>query len=156
MDYHNHIWNLSKMRFLQSTASVWILSNKIFEILLFSGIIMFLYFDIFVFNDFKYLKYFGFIVSVLAAGAISSRLGSYEGYFDGYEQGFIDAATRNCDYWDEEGEFKANIALMQTIGELSDNEKNISEENRQERFKDISKGMNKIYGFVLTWRKVKQ
>lgn len=58
------------------------------------------------------------IIFVLSIGEIRSRFGLYEGYFDGYERGFEDAATRKCDYW---GKTHNEISDVRFIANRLDN-----------------------------------
>lgn len=155
MNSEELIWDLSKKRFLQAEAYYWLLGNKVIEILFIIGLIIFVYFDFYVFDSFKYFKYAGIAIIIITLCIIRFRRGSYLGYFDGYEQGFKDAASRNCDYWDEISEFQAYSAIKKALEEIKNNEKNVSEENMQSRINDIKKGFNKLTGFILTWRKIK-
>jgi hypothetical protein len=50
--------------------------------------------------------------------SVKSTQGS-EGYSDGYERGFSDAATRNCAYWGEtHNEISDNLTTADVIAEI--------------------------------------
>ena len=152
---YNLIGRIAKWRFLQSEASLWSAGNRVVEFLFFIGTIMFLYFDNFVFDDFKYFKYIGIVIALYSLGTIRHRSGLYDGYFDGYEQGFMDSATCNCDYWGSK-DFTGDeeLAIAKALAEIELNEKNISEANMLARAEEIKKGHSKLLGWILTWRKV--
>jgi hypothetical protein len=155
VNVYNSVWALSKLRFLETVPYYWLLSNKVLEILFFSGAAIFLYFDLSVYDNFKYLKYIAIIIALWSIGAISSRLGSYEGYFDGYEQGFKDAATHNVDYWSEENDIMENISISNALKEIKINAERMSEEHKQQRTTTINKNFKKLIGWVLTWKKIR-
>jgi hypothetical protein len=155
MESSETIWNLSKWRFLQADARLWVFSNKALEIVLLAGIVTWVYFEFFSYGIYENIKYIGLVVAILSVGEARSRLGLYEGYFDGYEQGFKDAATRNCDYWgDTHNEFQDNLALNSVLNEIKNNEEKISHENKQSRLKEIEEGFSRLAGYIFTWRKI--
>lgn len=156
MDSHEQIWNLAKWRFLQGEASLWLFSNKVLEIALLVGVATWVYFEFFAFANYTYLKYIGLIITILSVGVIRSRFGLYEGYFDGYERGFEDAATRNCDYWgDTHNEFTDNSAIDAVLDEIEKNEEKINKENIVSRENEVKKGFSQLIGYIFTWRKIK-
>jgi hypothetical protein len=150
MGNFERIWNLSKARFLQCVASRWILNNKVVELLFFIGIIISVYCDIYVFGSFKYFKYVGVLLVLFSWGATRHRIGIYSGYFDGYEHGFIDAATCKLGYNSNEQDMALDIVL----DNIDKNNRKISEEDKMSISEDIKKGYSKLYGFILTWRKI--
>jgi len=155
MNSHEQIWNLAKFRFLQSEASLWVISNKKVEIFWVIGIAIWVYFEFFSFGNYMYLKYIGLIIIYFSIGEIRSRLGLYEGYFDGYEKGFEDAATRNCDYWGEtHDEFSDENAIKAVLDDIKNNEDKIDKDNIVSRENEIKEGFSQLMGF-LTWRKIK-
>lgn len=115
MESSKQIWNLSKWRFLQGEASLWVFSNKALEFALLIGVVTWIYFEFFSYGIYENIKYIGLIIVILSVGEVRSRFGLYEGYFDGYERGFEDAATRNCDYGDTHNEISDNSAIMQVL-----------------------------------------
>jgi hypothetical protein len=150
MDNYERIWNLSKARFLQSVASCWIFNNKIVELLFFVGIAILIYCDIYTFDNFKYFKYVGVLLVLFSWGVIRYRIRRYAGYFEGYEHGFIDAATYNLGY-DTIGQ---DIAINTALDKIDINKQNISEEDKISISQDIKEGYSKLCGFILTWRKI--
>jgi hypothetical protein len=155
MGSDRQVWNLSKLRFLQGEASLWIFSNKVLEIVLTFGIAIWLYFEFFSPYIYEKIKYLGLIVTLLAFSGIRSRFKLYEGYFDGYEQGFKDASTCNYDYWgDTHDEFSDNCAINSVLEKIKKNEDRISEENKKSRADEMEKGFSKLMGYILTWRKI--
>jgi hypothetical protein len=156
MESHEQIWNLAKWRFLQEEASLWLFSNKVLEIALFFGVATWIYFDFFSFDYYTYLKYIGLIIIIHSVGEIRSRFGLYEGYFDGYERGFEDAATRNCDYWgDKHNEFTDNSAINAVLDEIQKNEEKIKKENIVSRENEVKEGFSQLMGYIFTWHKIK-
>ena len=156
MGSDEQIWSLAKWRFLRGEASLWLFSNKVLEVTLFVGVATWVYFEFFSPDDYTYLKYIGLIIIILSFGEIRSRFGLYEGYFDGYEAGFNDAATRNCDYWgDTHNKVTDNSAINAALDEIKINEEKINKENIASRVNEVEKGFSKLIGFVLTWRKIK-
>ena len=153
---YNRIWNIANWRFLQAEAALWITGNKVLEYWFLIGIITFLYCDNFLLDNFKYFKYLGFVIVIYSVSAMRYRFGLQEGYTDGYEQGFIDAATRNCDYWGGDINVVEDMAINTALDEIEKTEERISKENRLARADEIKKGFAKLLGWVLTWRKVKE
>lgn len=156
MGSDEQIWSLAKWRFLHGEASLWSFSNKALEVALFVGVAIWAYFDFFSPDSYTYLKYIGLIIIILSYGEIRSRFGLYEGYFDGYETGFNDAAIRNLDYWgDTHDEITDSLAINAVLDEIKKNEEKINKENIASRVIEVEKGFSKLIGFVLTWRKIK-
>ncbi len=156
MGPNEHIWGLSKWRFLQCEASVWTLGNKVLELAFFAGLSIWIYFEFFSGGVYTYIKIIGLIIAVLAFSVIRSRFGLYEGFFDGYEKGFEDAATKNCDYWgDTHDEHSDNIDIATVISQIRQNEEKMSEENKKNREDEVRKGLSKLVGYILTWRKIR-
>lgn len=154
MDSHKQIWNLAKFRFLQGEASLWVLKNKTVEILWIIGIATWIYFEFFAKGNLVYLKFIGLIIIYFSIGEIRSRLSLYHGYFDGYEKGFEDAATRNCDYWGKtHNELSDEAALKSVLKDIKINEDRIDQANIEMRDKEINEGFSQLMGFV-TWRKI--
>jgi hypothetical protein len=120
------------------------------ELLFFIGITILVYVEIYVFDNFKYFKYVGALLILFSWGAIRYRIGAYAGYFDGYEQGFVDAATCNlgCDIIGQD------IAINSALDRIDINKQNISEEDKISISQDIKEGYSKLCGFILTWRKI--
>lgn len=149
------IWAIAKWRYLQSEARLWIISNKALEIIFLIGASAWIYFEFFA-HSYGFMKYLGLLLSVLSLLEIRSRRASYVGYFDGYDQGFADAATRNCDYWgnthDEQSEEREKLAVLD---EISRCEANVTEENMKSRNEEVREGFSRLTGFFLTWKKIK-
>ncbi|MDH3468022.1 MAG: hypothetical protein OES26_19310 [Gammaproteobacteria bacterium] len=59
METDLEVWNMSKWRFLQSEASLWIFGNKFLEVALFLGALVWFYFEFFSAGLLKNLKYLG-------------------------------------------------------------------------------------------------
>lgn len=155
MDSHKQIWNLAKSRFLQGEASLWVISNKTLDILWIIGIASWIYFEFFVKGSFGFLKFIGLLIIYFSIGEIRSRLSLYQGYFDGYEKGFEDAATRNCDYWGKtHDELSDGAEIKSVLNDIKNNEDRIDQANIEMRDKQISDGFSKLLGFII-WRKIK-
>ena len=155
MDQHEQIWNLAKFRFVQSEASLWVISNKVLEVAWFASISCWVYFEFFS-GNYTYLKFIGLIIIYLSFGEIRSRIGSYRGYFDGYEKGFEDAATRNCDYWGKtHDEYDDQVAIKSVLDDIKKNEDRIDKKNLDMRDSEIIEGFSRLTGYILTWRKIK-
>jgi hypothetical protein len=152
MDYREKIWSLAKMRFLHGEASMWIFGNKAIETLFFISFAIWIYSE---FVSSSYIKYAGLIGTVFSFMAMKSRYDMYEGFFDGYEQGFMDAATKNLDYWGRTHSKNTDARDIQAaMREIEESEEIVSTENKASRETQINKGFNKLTGIVLTWRKL--
>lgn len=77
MTQHEQIWNLAKFRFVQSEASLWVISNKVLEVAWFLGISCWIYYEFFSFN-YTYLKFIGLIIIYLSVGEIRLELDHIE------------------------------------------------------------------------------
>ena len=93
------------------------------------------YFAHFMSSNVKYFKYAGIVISLLSYGVMRYRLGSYEGYVNGYEQGFIDATSRNCGYWADENDYYREISAA--LKEIEGNESRMSEKHKENRAEEI-------------------
>ena len=156
MESNEQIWNLSKWRFLQEEASLWIFGNKVLEFVLLIGIVAWINFEFFSYGILHNIKYTGLIAVILSVSEIRSRIGSYRGYFDGYERGFKDAATRNCgDCGDTHDAISDSFVINRVIEEIKKNDEKISNESKIEREEQVQKGFSQLVGFILTWRKIK-
>ncbi len=154
MDPDTGVWNLAKWRFLQQ-ARLWLLGNRFLEMTVLVGVMMWIYFEFFASSGGS-LKYVALLIVFLSISEIRARLSLYEGYFDGYERGFGDAATRKCDYWGEiHDEADDKRAISAAINEIAENESKISPTNVESRNSEIQMGFGKLVGFVLTWRKLR-
>src|SRR4030042_5095547 len=91
---YSRIANLAKIRFLQS-ASVWIISNKAIEAILYCGAIAIIYYYRWTNINYHHAAY---VVLFLLAYVIIYRKGIKSGFIDGYEQGIIDGTRRKMDY----------------------------------------------------------
>jgi hypothetical protein len=150
------IWNIAKWRFLQSEAALWIIGNKILEIVFLLGLVMWIYFEFFSSGNYQYFKYIGLVLVFFTFLAMRGRYSSYLGFFDGYEQGFKDAAVRNLDYWGStHNESTDEMAIDAVLQQIENNEENISSKNKEERDKEVKDGFRKLLGFLLTWRKLR-
>ncbi len=145
------VWDLSKWRFLQCEASLWIISNKLLEVTHIIGFMTWIYFEFISVGSLESIKYLGLLVGILSFLAIRSRRKLYIGYFNGYEQGFRDAATRNCDYWSDVHALSGSEDIDETLEEIKENEKRITDENINSRAEDVKKGFSKLVGFIVTW-----
>ncbi len=143
------IWNLSKRRFLQEEVSRWIFSNKTFEIFLLAGIVVWVYFEFFSYGIYENIKYIGLIIVIRSIGAIRFKFILYQGYFDGYERGFEDAATCNCDYWgDTHNEQSDNLAITTVLEKIKNNEEKVSDANQKLRAKEVEKGISQLTSYI--------
>ena len=144
------IWAMAKWRYLQSEARLWVISNRVLEIIFLASAGVWTYFEFFS-HSYEFMRYVGLCSSVLSLLEIGSRRAAYVGYFDGYEQGFDDAATKNCDYWgtthNKQEDERAKLAVLE---EISQNEANISEQNMKSRNEEIKEGFSRLMGFFLT------
>ena len=156
MNSNEKIWNISKWRFLQSEASLWIIGNKGFEIVFLVGVVVWVYFEFFSFGNYQYIKYLGLVLIFAAFAAIRGRHSNYVGFYDGYEQGFKDASVRNLDYWGStHSELSDESAIISVLTDIEKSEEQISSENREARDKEVKKGFSKLLGYVFTWRKLR-
>lgn len=155
MNTYETVWAISKWRFLQSEARQWMISNKIIEIIFIGSLSIWIYFEFFS-ESYEFIKYIGLFFFVISILVIYSRYSKYLGYFDGYEQGFQDAATRNCDYWGAtHDKHEDEQDILAVLNEISKNEENISKENMESRNDEIKKGFSKLVGFILTWKRIR-
>lgn len=150
------VQELSKSRFLETEASLWLLGNKSLEIALFVGIYIWFYFEFFSSGPLENIKFIGLIIIVLMISEIRSRLSVYRGYCDGYTLGFADAATRNCDYWGEtHNQWTDSSDIHAALEEIKKNNEKANAENKESRESSIRKGFSNFIGFMLTWRKIR-
>jgi hypothetical protein len=148
-DFNKQIWNISKWRFLQSEASFWIVRNKVLEILAFGSVVLWFWLSASPSPEPAILPKIVIVVALLAAITVDRRNSKWDGYFDGYEQGFQDAASRNLDYWGETHDTHSDdVVISQVLEDIKRNENSISEEDRAERGAQIQKGRAKAVGFV--------
>ena len=146
MNYSQRIWNHSKWRFLQSEASLWLLGTKFIDLVFISGIIVWFYFDNYTVDNIQYIKYVGVALIIISVAISRYRIGLYHGFFDCYEQGFMDGASGNCDSWSDSGYSEEN-RIEEALNEIDENEKRVSKENMEEREKEIIKGLKKFGWF---------
>jgi len=155
MNTSEKVWAIGKWRFLQSEARLWLIGNKALEIIFFTSFGIWLYFE-FISNSYVFFKHISLFIFFISILEIRNRYSKYLGYFDGYEQGFQDASTKNCDYWgDTHNEQEDERNIIAVLNEISKNEENISKENVASRNNEIKEGFTKLLGFLLTWRKLK-
>jgi len=98
-----------------------------------------------------YLLYPRIILFIFTGIEISKRNGLYTGYFDGYEQGFCDAATKYLGWMSN---LQEGTAITTTLKEIETNENDIDPENKLEREKQVNEGYVKLLGWLITWRKL--
>lgn len=150
MKNYEKIWEFAKWRFLQNEATKWTIGNRILEIILIGGVLLALYFGFYAEESNSIAEYFGIILTLLVYGVIQRRVGQYIGYFDGYEKGFLDAASRNLvPSVIVEGE-----ALDSVMKDIDESELNLTEEESALREKSVIEGFEKLLGLILTWRKI--
>ena len=155
MEAYEQILGLAKFRFLQTTARLWVINNKVLEIAFLVGIIMWISFEFFSTGYYAYIKYFGLVLTVLTLIIMRSRTSCYEGFFDGYEHGFKDAATQNCDYWgNTHNEYTDSVAKETVLNKIKKNEEKISKKDLLSREHQVKEGLSSGAGFILTWRKI--
>jgi hypothetical protein len=155
MELRKQIWNLSKWRFLQGEASLWVISNKALEYALLVGVLTWVYFEFFSHGIYKNINYIGVVIVIYSVSEIRSRIGLYKGYFAGYERGFEDASTRNCDYLGgTHNEISDNLAINAVLEEIKNNEGKISNENKETRANEVDKGLSQLAGYIFTWCKI--
>lgn len=147
-DGYSRIFVTSKWRFLQSEASSWFISNRIYHVTFFGGLACYLWFLLFPTNHFlPYSKNFGGFIALWSLFVIVKRQMLYNGYYAGYEQGFIDAATRNLDYWGSRDDSHLyELRIQQALNEIETNEVDIPEKNKAERADEIKKGYVNFWG----------
>lgn len=151
MNHDEFIWNSSKWRFHQCISSLWQCSNKLIEFL-FLGALCGLVASELILDGLNHLTTVFSVILALAFAEFRARASLFEGFFDGYERGFQDAATCNFDYWGEtHTEADDGIKLKQVIEEISRNEQNVSEANLEARHAEITTGLSKCLGFGLLW-----
>lgn len=156
MSANEQIWDLAQFRFLQTTTRLWVINNKVLEIAFLVGMTIWVSFEFFSTGYYAYIKYFGLVLTVLTLIIMRSRTSCYEGYFDGYEHGFKDAATQNCDYWgNTHNEISDSVAIETVLNKIKENEEKISEENLLSREHQVKEGLSSATGFILTWRKIR-
>ena len=155
MNTDEFIWDFAKWRFLQGEARLWIYSNKILEVMFFLSLTLWLYLEFFLMSN-SPLTYVSLLTTVLLFVKVRTRISKYQGFFDEYERGFEDAATRNCDYWSKtHSEQSATYALEETVSEIKKNEEIISLENLNIRKEEIEQGYQKLLGLLLSWKELK-
>ena len=150
MKNYEKIWEFAKWRFLQNEAASWTIGNKVLELILFAGALIAIYFGFFADGSNSVLQYFGIIMALLAYGVIQHRVGQFIGYFDGYERGFLDAASRDL----VPSELDEDIALDGVMKEIKESEDKVSEEDFALREESVAEGFSKLLGLFLTWRKI--
>ena len=150
MKNYEKVWEFAKWRFLQNEATLWTIGNKVLELILFAGILIAIYFGFFANETNSVVEYFGVALTLLAYGVIQHRVGQFMGYFDGYERGFLDAASRDL----VPSQLEEGIALDEVMEEIEKSEDNLSDEDFSLREASVKEGFSKLLGLFLTWRKI--
>jgi hypothetical protein len=147
-DGYNKIFVTSKWRFLQSEASLWFISNRFYYIAFIVGFTAYFWFLFFPTDHFiRYSKYIGILVALWSFYVVVKRQMFYYGYYAGYEQGFVDAATRSLDYWgSREDSDMYESRIQQALNEIEANEMNISDTHKADRSGQIKEGYMNFWG----------
>ena len=143
---YTRILNLGQIRFLQS-ASLWIISNKAIEAILYCVAIAMIYFYRWSNLDYHHLAYFVLFFLVFI---IIHRKGIKSGFIDGYEQGIIDGTRRTMDYL-ENADFVStdDVLINEVTADLINNNKTIDPDRLKEMNETMQKGYSKFKGILL-------
>lgn len=144
---YSRIANLAKIRFLQS-ASVWIISNKAIEAILYCGAIAIIYYYRWTNIDYHHAAY---VVLFLLAYVIIHRKGIKSGFIDGYEQGIIDGTRRKMDYLYKNADSVSvdDVLINEVTADLINNNEKINADELNEIKDSINKGYSKAKGILL-------
>lgn len=156
MNTNKYIWVLSKMRFFQTESQFWVFNAKSLDILIIISMSLFIYFEFLTQETLYYLNYVFLLITLYFYSMRIGRQYKFIGFFDGYENGFNDAATRHISYigQDDPFNFDYDHRKAEACLEIEERLKDVSDKYKQEQNKAIREGLNRASG-IFTWVNLK-
>ncbi|MFT6437494.1 MAG: hypothetical protein ACJAVI_005568 [Candidatus Azotimanducaceae bacterium] len=137
------VWNLSKWRFMQTEAQNWLFSSRVLEVIcILSGVCGFLFEELIVRGCFAFVTLVGYI-------ELRARNISWQGFFDGYEQGFTDSAYAYVSY--DRGRPRQNDGedrFTETIGLIGADQQLVDLADRRAMDAEVLKGYLKSRSII--------
>lgn len=142
------VWNKAKISFLERMSYFWLFGNKIFEGIFFLGVFL-------CFFGGWFLQA-GCALAIYSGAIMFYRQGLWDGYYEGYENGFINSVQRpledikNHKYSLESENHWHALEGTYWNPDNPDEAKALEEEEARIRLE----GFRKLLGWILTWKKV--
>ncbi len=144
------IWGLAKHRFLCDEFSFGEKTHR--PALLYSGIAIFICFEFFSPPPYDAIKYIGFGLLFAFFYQVMGTIVMLQSYRNGYERGFIDAATKNMHIQslDETQEIEAQV-ISETLDEILANTENLAHGEKYFLYEGNEKHFLSLFKYIKSW-----